>query len=156
MNAKVGMHGDKDQNKEVEASVNIKDNVEDGEDQNREERAPISTVIDGDHGVNEDKEMQISVNTEVVIIGHFEDPYEENKTPLNAGLGKDEDKEMQVSVRTSAVSDPGENKVLVNAEISTGCVADQNQDVLLPLRKVLRVSRSRQESLSASEYKRHQ
>ena len=31
------MHGDKDQNKEVEALVNIKDNVEDGEDQNREE-----------------------------------------------------------------------------------------------------------------------
>ena len=50
-------------------------------------------------------------------------------------LAKNEDKEMQMSVRTSAVNHPGENKVLVNAEISTGCVADQNQDVLLPLRK---------------------
>ena len=39
---------------------------------------------------------------------------------------------MQMSMRTS---DPGEYKVLVNAEISTDCVADQNQDVLLPLRK---------------------
>ena len=37
MNAKVGMHCDEDQDKEVEASVDIKDNVEDGEDQNREE-----------------------------------------------------------------------------------------------------------------------
>ena len=37
VNAKVGMHGDEDQDKEVEASVDIKDNVEDGEDQNREE-----------------------------------------------------------------------------------------------------------------------
>ena len=53
---------------------------------NREERAPINTVIHGDHGVDEDKEMQIPVNTEVVIIGHFEDPYKENKTPLNAVL----------------------------------------------------------------------
>ena len=88
VNAKVGRYGDEDQDKEVEASVDIKDNVEDDEDQNREERAPINTVMDGDHGVDEDKEMQISVNTEVVIIGHFEDPYEENKTPLNAGLGK--------------------------------------------------------------------
>ena len=49
---------------------------------------------------------------------------------------------MQMSVTTSVVNDPGENKVLVNAEISTGRVADQNQDVLLPLRKVSRVSRS--------------
>ena len=88
MNAKVGMYGDEDQDKEVEASVDIKDNVEDGEDQNREERAPINTVIDGDHGVDEDKEMQIPVNTEVVIIGHFEDPYEENNTPVNAVLAK--------------------------------------------------------------------
>ena len=38
-------------------------------------------------------------------------------------------------MRTSSVSDPDENKVLVNAEISTGCVADENQHVLLPLRK---------------------
>ena len=38
-------------------------------------------------------------------------------------------------MRTSAVNDPGEYKVLVNAEISTDRVADQNQDVLLPLRK---------------------
>ena len=30
--------------------------------------------------------MQIPVNTEIIIIGHFEDPYEENKTPLNAVL----------------------------------------------------------------------
>ena len=40
-----------------------------------------------------------------------------------------------MSVRTSAVSDPGENKVLVNAEISTGYVADQNRDVILPFEK---------------------
>ena len=38
-------------------------------------------------------------------------------------------------MRTSAVNDPGEYKVLVNAEMSTDRVADQNQDVLLPLRK---------------------
>ena len=42
--------------------------------------------------------MQIPVNTEVVIIDHFEDPYEENKTPVKAGLGKYKDKEMQMSV----------------------------------------------------------
>ena len=38
-------------------------------------------------------------------------------------------------MRTSAVNDPGEYNVLVNAEVSTDHVADQNQDVLLPLRK---------------------
>ena len=42
---------------------------------------------------------------------------------------------MQMSMRTSAVNDPGEYKVLVNAEISTDRVADQNQNVILPFEK---------------------
>ena len=82
VNAEVSTDRVADQNQDVLLPLR-KDGITEGDKEDKEVQE--DGITEGD---KEDKEMQIPVNTEVVIIGHFENPYEENKTPVNAVLAK--------------------------------------------------------------------